>query len=289
MCSPNCEQANFERAVLQRWKFVIFFCARSIFTFIKSTPLSQGGNERIKSSFSFHWKVFKHSIHFWNFRTNPARATITLNYCLQNILCTSKGNFDQQKPKPLKWLHSLHVLLSILKCWLNIDGQINWIEWTDRQTHCVWRTNASLNKYVQVFQPFLPIIQKRNKNRLDSFNVHLIRERCEYKAKIAKAYPEWRWRKMKTNSNQQHSTKTKRKKLCTSTKCIPLSLCVHVHDRLRTERKSDLIFFFSWTFSSAFVVISCCSRSYHVCFEQFFAIAMSNDPWTNFYFFRRLS
>lgn len=156
-------------------------------------------------------------------------------------------------------------------------------------THCVWRTNASLNKYVQVFQPFLPIIQKRNKNRLDSFNVHLIRERCEYKAKIAKAYPEWRWRKMKTNSNQQHSTKTKRKKLCTSTKCIPLSLCVHVHDRLRTERKSDLIFFFSWTFSSAFVVISCCSRSYHVFFEQFFAIAMSNDPWTNFYFFRRLS
>lgn len=156
MCSPNCEQANFERAVLRRWKYAIFFGARSIFTFIKSTPLSQGGYKRIKSSFSFHWKVFKHSIHFWNFRTNPARATITLNYCLQNILCTSKGNFDQQKRIPLKWLHLLHVLLSILKCWLNIDGQINWIEWTDRQhivSDALTRRSTNMCKFFNHFCP----------------------------------------------------------------------------------------------------------------------------------------
>lgn len=70
-----------------------------------------------------------------------------------------------------------------------------------------------------------------------------------------------------------------------------LSWCLHAYDQLQTEQKSDLIFFSSnffffcvcrgflvWLFFYLNSIISCL-------FLSIFADAMSNDPWTNFYFF----
>lgn len=136
------------------------------------------------------------------------------------------------------------------------------------------------------------IVIKRNR-----CNVRLICEPSKHIAKTAKAYPEWWWRERWKQLSS--STMRRYKNLHFNEMCTAFFVCTRsVVNGTKIGLWFVIVvscFFFVihlWkrkiSSRSAFVSVAFLTRTYHVCLEHFYD-AMSNDPWTNFYFYFSLS